>query len=40
MLSVSVGISVNNMEKTITSGIVKAIIAGIIILILVTLLEQ
>lgn len=35
-LSISVGISVNNMENTITSAIVKTLIVGIIILMLVT----
>lgn len=36
VLSVSVGISVNNMENAIRSGIVKAIIVSIIILMIVT----
>ncbi|MBX4263756.1 methyl-accepting chemotaxis protein [Clostridium estertheticum] len=36
ILSVSVGISVNNMENAIRSGIVKAIIGSIIILMIVT----
>jgi len=37
VLSVSVGISVNNMEDTIKSSIMKSIISGIIILIMVTI---
>jgi methyl-accepting chemotaxis protein len=37
VLSVSVGISVDNMQRTIESSIMKAIIAGVVILIFVTI---